>query len=252
MYILQFLDHYAILQKIIGLEWCVRVSCLLGEKGTPFFHIGLYANSHVPISEKFCARCRGAPAPRTGRVFPGPIHTLAKKCMVFPRCSTTKKSPASTHANVSWSGGLLHAAISLHPRPSTTISSVRTGICAFKQQATAPLVLPGRFELPGSCLRGFHRISLAQQPFQSVDLFDPVVGRQRNEIHGNQVFRIVILDTFQWCKLPREGFSIGVIYSVRHLIVFFALVTYCDKSFWMTAPPASRFASSCSAWTARA
>ena len=39
-------------------------------------------------------------------------------------------------------------------------------------------------------------IKLAQQPFQSVDLFDPVVGSQRNESHGNQVFRIVILDAF--------------------------------------------------------
>lgn len=38
--------------------------------------------------------------------------------------------------------------------------------------------------------------SLMQQPFQSVDLLDPVVGSQRNKIHGNQVFRIVILDTF--------------------------------------------------------
>ena len=26
---------------------------------------------------------------------------------------------------------------------------------------------------------------LVQQPFQSVDLLDPVVGSQRNEIHGN-------------------------------------------------------------------
>lgn len=28
-------------------------------------------------------------------------------------------------------------------------------------------------------------IKLVQQPFQSVDLLDPVVGSQRNEIHGN-------------------------------------------------------------------
>lgn len=39
-------------------------------------------------------------------------------------------------------------------------------------------------------------IKLVQQPFQSVDLLDPIVGSQRNEIHGNQVFRIVILDSF--------------------------------------------------------
>ena len=59
---------------------------------------------------------------------------------------------------------------------------------------------------------------LVEQPFQGVDLLDPIVRSKRDKIHSNQVFRIVILDTLQRCKLARKGFSISVIYSVRSRI----------------------------------